>query len=161
MALTIIVIEDALYLQIFIKALSVIAAVVIVGHVDGLTMEKRRSEFFNEVIIMLVLYNMICFSPFVPDNSARIVMGYCCCAVVGLHLLVNLSVIFVSSVKSSIVSFKLWYARRQLFKQRRSNRQLIAVAMTKRLAKRELRDKKNMSVEEDDVRDTPEPIKPG
>ena len=52
--------------------MSVIYGVILIGRVEALEGEQRRRvEFINEIIIMFVLYNIICFSPFVPDPSAR------------------------------------------------------------------------------------------
>lgn len=112
MALLVVKLGDHLITQVFIMAMSIITAVIINGHVDGLPRTKRNMEFLNETFIMFVLYSMITFSPFVPDNKARIIMGYFCCFVVALHLVVNLSLILATSVNSLIFSFKLWRAKR-------------------------------------------------
>lgn len=82
------------------KALSIIFAVMLIGGVEALhTPERRRWEFFNEIIIMMVLYTMICFSPFVPDLSARYQVGWFCIFLVGLHLALNLGLILFGSFK--------------------------------------------------------------
>ena len=46
---------------------------------------------------MMVLYTMICFSPFVPDLHARYTVGFFCMFLVSLHLGINLSLIFFGS----------------------------------------------------------------
>lgn len=63
---------------------------IIAGAVPYATHYKRNTEFLNEVIIMFVMYNVLCFSPFVPDLETRSRMGFFCCIVVALHLIVNL-----------------------------------------------------------------------
>jgi hypothetical protein len=50
-------------------------------------------EFANECLIMLMLYNMISFSPFVPEIETRFKMGYFCCMVEAAALSVNLWII--------------------------------------------------------------------
>jgi hypothetical protein len=59
--------RDHLIFQVMLKAFSIIAAVIIIGEIPFNTVAKRRTELLNETIIMFVLYNMICFSPFVTD----------------------------------------------------------------------------------------------
>jgi hypothetical protein len=67
MSIIVVVMRDRLIFQIMLKAFSIIAAVIILGEIPFNTVAKRRTELLNETIIMLVLYNMICFSPFVTD----------------------------------------------------------------------------------------------
>jgi hypothetical protein len=138
MAVIIVILGDHLITQVFIMAMSIITAVIINGHVDGLPRKKRIMEFLNETILMFVLYSMICFSPFVPENKARITMGYFCCLVVALHLVVNLSLILAASVQSLIKNFKLWRAKRNLAKQRREKKSAMSAAMLIRREKRKL-----------------------
>jgi hypothetical protein len=116
--------------------MSIITAVIINGHVDGLPRSKQKAEFFNESLTMCVLYSTICFSPFVPDNNARITMGYYVCFVIALHLTVNLSLILFSNVKLLIRTFKLWRARRHLASQRRAHKNMMKVAMEIRADRR-------------------------
>jgi len=97
--------------------MSVVFGVILIGSVEALfTASRRRVEFINEIIIMLVLYNMICFSPFVPDPIARYRMGFFCIVVVALHLLINLAIILLGSFKKLKFKFKIWWARRKLTK---------------------------------------------
>lgn len=48
---------------------------------------------------MLVLYNMICFSNFVPDVNSRYTIGFFCVFIVGLHLVFNLFLILFTNFK--------------------------------------------------------------
>jgi hypothetical protein len=48
--------------------MSIITAVMILGEANYFeTKFKLQMEYCNEILVMLMLYNMICFSPFVPD----------------------------------------------------------------------------------------------
>lgn len=68
MASLVVFVRGYLIGQIFVKAMTIVGAVIMVGHLEALyTPQRRNWEFFNEIIIMMVLYTMICFSPFVPD----------------------------------------------------------------------------------------------
>jgi hypothetical protein len=97
-----------------LKAFSIIAAVIISGAVPYNSVLKRRTELFNEVIIMSVLYSMICFSSFVPDLNAKQLIGYYCCFVVASHLLLNLYLILSTSIYGFKLKTQLWLAHRKL-----------------------------------------------
>jgi len=72
--------------QIALMTLNVVAQVIIIGRVQPfLTRSEVRYELFSETILMLVMYHMICFTPFVPDLEVRFQLGYLVCGVVGLH----------------------------------------------------------------------------
>jgi len=118
MAVIVVVLRDHLIFQVMLKAFSIIAAVIIAGAVPYNRVSKRKMEFLNEVIIMFVLYNMICFSPFVPDLNAKQLIGYFCCFVVASHLLLNLYLILSTSIYGLKVKAMLWLARRKLAKQK-------------------------------------------
>lgn len=75
-------------------------------------------EFANECLIMMMLYNMISFSPFVPDSETRFKMGYFCCIVEAIALGANLWLIMSSNVKSVIFKAKLWFAKKHLSRWR-------------------------------------------
>jgi hypothetical protein len=75
-------------------------------------------EFANECLILLMLYNMISFSPFVPDINTRFNMGYFCCIVEAAALFANLWLIMSSNIKSVIYKAKLFFAKRHLSKDR-------------------------------------------
>ena len=72
MAVIVVVFRNFLWMQIFLKAMSIVAAVIIIGEADYFEFPfKRRMEFTNEILVMLMLYNMISFSPFVPEIETR------------------------------------------------------------------------------------------
>lgn len=50
-------------------------------------------ELFSEVVLMLVIYHMICFTPFVADLEVRFKLGYSVIAVISLHLAVSYLII--------------------------------------------------------------------
>ena len=106
-------------MQLFIKAMSIVAAVIIIGEADYFeTRFKRRMEYANEILVMFMLYNMFSFSPFVPDIETRFKMGYFCCVVEALALAGNLWLILSSSVKGMILKIRVWFAKRHKAKWR-------------------------------------------
>lgn len=85
MAVCVVFFRSMLFSQIMVKAFSTVASVIIIGQIDVFeTRFKRNMEFINEMMIMLILYNVICFSSFVPDPIAKYKMGYFCCLIVSL-----------------------------------------------------------------------------
>ena len=95
--------------------MSIIAAVIVVGYVDGYkTKFKRRLEYLNEALIMIVLYFMICLSPFVPQIEARIIMGYICCGFISLYVALNLLLIAKQTIPLVIYQFRTWYLKREM-----------------------------------------------
>jgi hypothetical protein len=68
MAVIIVVFRKFLWMQIFLKAMSIVTAIILIGKANYFeTPFKIRMEFANEILVMLMLYNMISFSPLVPD----------------------------------------------------------------------------------------------
>ncbi len=68
LSVIVVVFKEFLWMQIFLKAMSIIAAVIILGENKYFkTSFKRKIELTNEILVMFMLYNMICFSSFVPD----------------------------------------------------------------------------------------------
>ena len=119
MAIIVVIFRDFLWMQLFIKAMSIVAAVIIIGEADYFeTRFKRRMEYANEILVMFMLYNMFSFSPFVPDIETRFKMGYFCCVVEALALAGNLWLILSSSVKGMILKIRVWFAKRHKAKWR-------------------------------------------
>ncbi len=59
----------------------------------------NRLETFNEVLLLLIMYIMMCFTDFVPDLQTQYGIGYVACILVVGHLLVNLGIMLTTSFK--------------------------------------------------------------
>ena len=117
LAIIVVIFKKFLWMQIFLNTMSIIIAVVILGEADYFeTRFKRTMEFTNEVLVMFMLYNMISFSPLVPEIQTRFYVGYFCCIVEAFALAANLYLIIFSSIKGAILRIKIWYAKRDLMK---------------------------------------------
>ena len=91
LAIAIVVFNKVLIWQIFLMASQIVASTIIIGNVAPFKLHsKNKTELFNEVILMFVMYTIICFSPFVPDLEVKHGIGYLCMAIISVHLLVNL-----------------------------------------------------------------------
>ena len=119
MAIIVIIFRKFLWMQIFLCSISIITAIIIIGDQNYFDSRFKRSmEFANECLIMLMLYNMISFSPFVQEIETRFKMGYFCCLVEAAALLANLWLIMLSNVKSIIFKVRIWFAKKHLSKWR-------------------------------------------
>ena len=74
---------------------------------------KTNLEYFNEIILLFVLYTVFCFSPWIYDAEIKFNIGYLAILVVVLHLVVNLSLILTSTCK--LMKMK---CRRKLYMRR-------------------------------------------
>lgn len=61
----------------------------------------------NEMCLMLVVYPIICFSPFVTDTTRKSEMGYFCCLIIASNLIINLSFMLKDTAANIIKMFKL------------------------------------------------------
>lgn len=71
--------RNSLFFQISGLVFNIIFGVIITG--VTLCMEDKRlntMEYFNETIIMMVMYCLICFTDFVPDQSTKSSIGVVC-----------------------------------------------------------------------------------
>lgn len=118
MAVLVVFLRQWLFAQVIIMALSIIFACVLIGHIEAHTPQQRRFEFFNETVIMLVLYTMMSFTQFVPDPAARYQVGWLCILIVAVHLAINLGLILHSTVSRIKFDVMIWLAKRTLLKQR-------------------------------------------
>ena len=117
MAIVAVVFRNFLWMQIFLTAMTIVAAVILIGEADFFeTSFKKKMEFANEVLVMFMLYSMISFSPFVPDIDTRFKMGYFCCIVEAFALAANLWLIISSSVKGLILKVRVYFAKKHLYR---------------------------------------------
>ena len=78
---------------------------------------QLRTERFNEVILMLILYTMLCFTPWVPQIETKMKVGYLSCFFVCLHFIVNLYIMTRSSIKGTIISCRIYSAKKAMKKK--------------------------------------------
>jgi hypothetical protein len=114
LAILVVFLKDFFFAQFLIKTFTIVFGAMISGAVNLKDHNKRWVDFLNESIIMMVLYTMICFSPFVSDVNAKLKIGYVCMLVVGGHLAINMFLIVFTSVQGLKFKFKIWMARKKL-----------------------------------------------
>ena len=55
-------------------------------------------EYFNECILMLTMYTILCYSPFILSQATKFKLGYATIGIVAIHLACNLFFIFKETV---------------------------------------------------------------
>ena len=68
-------------------------------------------EFFNEIMIMMVLYNFMCFTDWQPDQKVQYYQGYVACGVTLSHIGVNLIQMAQENIRQAALrykKYKLW-----------------------------------------------------
>ena len=94
---------------------------IILGRV-GPFVEKRKTSFelFSEVSLMLVMYHMICFTPFVPDVQVRFYLGYSVCAVICFHLLISFGLLANWNRGELRIRYIKWKGKREYTASRKA-----------------------------------------
>jgi len=93
---------------------NIIFATIVAGGTECMADKRLNTiEYFNEVMIMMVMYCLICFTDFVPDENTKSGLGIVCQAFVIFHIIFNLSFLF----GDYILGLKLRYRRWSLFRK--------------------------------------------
>ena len=79
---------------------------------------QRKMEIFNEVILVLVLYTMMCFTPWVQEVESKVRIGYLSCFFVATHFVVNLAIMLRGSLLGLSQRCKLRLAKKAETKTR-------------------------------------------
>ncbi len=89
------------------------------------TSGAQLNDFFNETIIVLTLYTMMCFTNFLPDQMMQFNVGYASCFLVVTHLIINLSIMVMGSTHQVVLKLKRFFYQRKL-----KTKKLLGVAPT-------------------------------
>ena len=135
LGIAICVVGRVLIWQVYIMAAQIIAQVMIIGSGVFLLKSKTRMEYFNELILMQTMYTIISFSPFGPDEETRFYLGYATITIVCLHLIVNLFMIF----SSTVTAVKLRCRRKMAMRKQRRDRDKLKARLEKGHADRKNR----------------------
>ncbi len=99
----------------------VIVSLISSGYFDAYKETTTQlNEFFNEVIIVLTLYTIMCFTNFVPDQMMQLNVGYASCLLVVVHLLINLAVMGSGHMQKVILKLKRFFYQRKSKTQQRA-----------------------------------------
>lgn len=68
---------------------------------------------FNEVILMLTMYTIMCFTPFIFDVPTKHKIGYLTMSIVVFHLIINIFFIFRESFRSMYLKCRFYKHQRR------------------------------------------------
>jgi hypothetical protein len=84
-------------------------SVFILGY--GYPFERRsewRSEMWNETFILVSIYFTMFFSAYISNVDVLNGIGYCFCGLLFSHLIINITIIAVSTIRQKIKEFRHW-----------------------------------------------------
>ena len=119
LAIAVCVVAKQLIWQVFILAGQVITQIMLIGQNVYSLNSRRRMEYFNEIIILCVLYTILTFSPWVSDLDVRFYVGYWTVSFIILHLAVNMYIILRHSYFEARFKCRRRYARKAMRRQRK------------------------------------------
>lgn len=68
------------------------AIVILIGLTQPMNPKSRnKTEIFNEICVIIVIYHCICFTDFLPDANFRYNVGYSCCLCLIFNIIGNVS----------------------------------------------------------------------
>ena len=103
--------------QIFGAYFQSVLMIITIGLIQPFEDKSRNNkEMINEVVILFSIYFVMCFSDLVSADSAMTTVGYAFCLMLACHIVINISIIIVSSVKDAIMKFKKWRFLREHLK---------------------------------------------
>jgi len=89
--------------------------IIIAGHIKARqTKFDSKMDLFNEVKLIIIMYNLMLFSLLVHDPLLKYQIGYSCATCVTLGLAINLSILFVKPVRQTKRSCKIYIAKKQM-----------------------------------------------
>jgi len=129
LAVMVVFLDNTVIWQVALMTMTVVTQVIILGRVEPFALPSRvRYELFSECVVMLVMYHMICFTPFVSDLEVRFRLGYSVCTVVSVHLSYSLGILLKTTLKDLWRMYRIHNASKEHDKQR--------TELQKRLVKR-------------------------
>ena len=121
LVITIVHLANVLVGQIILIWVQSMISVAILSYIRAFQNKQRhRMEIFNEIILVLTLYTIMCFSDWLGDVELKMKIGYMACAFVGFHFLLNLVLI----IKTTVVVTKRRIYMKYLRKRYNSEREL-------------------------------------
>jgi len=93
---------------------NIILQVIILGRIQPYSISsQRRFEYFSETTLMLVMYHLICFTPFVPDLKVRFQLGYSVCGVICIYLAVAFFLLLKETYRNARMKYRIRKAKKE------------------------------------------------
>lgn len=127
LALTVVYLEQWFIWQSYMLFAQVIFSIIMVGHIKPWREPMQwKSQLFNEMVILVVYYHLMCFTPFFPDYDNQYTVGYSVIVIVSLHIFYSIAFMAYLSFYSTIYRLKLWWLIRRMREHSSEKRQLFA-----------------------------------
>lgn len=112
LALSVVYSRHILFFQIAGLVFQIIISCIVTGQTRPFEDAKTNNmEFFNEIMIMLVLYNFMCFTDWQPDEKVQYYQGYVACGITLAHIFLNLFLMAQENIRLALLRYKkyrLW-----------------------------------------------------
>ena len=100
LAYTVVHMNDNFAGQIAVILLQTLTSLMILSFLEAFINGRRHNmELFNELIMLMTLYTIMCFSDWLGDLEVQFKIGYVACALIGFHFGLNLFLIIVTTVR--------------------------------------------------------------
>lgn len=100
--------SETFALQLMVMAYHIVFSLILLGHLEPFeTRFQQRLEMTNECCLMLFIYPLFCFTPFVSSPERKVEMGFICCGIVAFNLALNLGLMLKDSVLELIRMYRL------------------------------------------------------
>ena len=112
LALTIINVHQSLFWSFFSMVFQFIIKIILLVILERslATRFDNQNEIFNECMIMIVMYHMLCFSDNVPDPQAKSKIGIACIISITFHIFYNLRKMVIRNIIQLKRVYKRYYA---------------------------------------------------
>jgi len=153
--LSIVMFPTTVCFQIIVKYFLILAAFIIVGHLEPYQDRyHNRREMFNEIIMMVVLYHFLLFTPFVPEPATQHLIGYSVIFFTCLHIYVNLHLLAKEATRGFKIEYALWKGSKEYKDHRKSNKDKFKKGINKSTQK------KKLAIENGEFPERPVPERP-
>ena len=106
--------------QFFFFVLCTIAQVIFLGLVKPYKVfQMNNNEMLNEVLTMMIMYHIFCFTDWIQDERLRFNLGYSCLMFNIFHLGLNMYHIMKSTVKDMFMKMRIKFAFYRFLKYQR------------------------------------------
>lgn len=155
LALAVSSVGQTLIWQIYLMTAQIIIQIIIIGSNIYESRSKSNLEYFNEIILLFVLYTVFCFSPWIYDAEIKFNIGYLVILVVMLHIVVNLLLMLISTCKLLKTKCRRKFVMRRYRRDRKKSQSHLDQNHAKRIV-RTLKLRKQLFYDDSEASSGPE-----
>ena len=114
LGITIIYSDKQLIWQLFSMVFQFTFMLILLGNEPLKSKGNNRFELFNECMIMIIMYQILCFSDAMPDPETQKIMGISCMTTICIHIIFDLSLLMYQTMRSVKIRIKVRRMKKQL-----------------------------------------------